>query len=234
MAETILVASPSWNPTYRSFNGDGTATYWANSFLPLWGRVCAIAAYLRADETIPVAGATLHGYATGSGADLIGMPATALGGWDGTGGSLFDFLDNFGDTFLALADAVALKAGSTIAGPFIFAGNNARIQYRAPSDLPDTASHTMTLAYDFADIPNVSQTSIYTLPNPSAAGQWVIVRRLTVGSGQLARVVRVDNTILASFPNSGSGTVLFISESDGGSGFQWTAFMPGGVATIAA
>jgi hypothetical protein len=59
MAETLLVEAASWGSVYRSFNGDGTSSYWANSFLPIWGRLCALAEYLEYD--VSKVGSTLTG-----------------------------------------------------------------------------------------------------------------------------------------------------------------------------
>jgi len=228
MAETLLVESASWNGTYRSFNGDGTATFWANSFLPLWGRVCAIAAYLRTDATIPVAGATLQGYTTGSGATLIGMPATDVGGW--SGGNLFTFLDTFGDAFLAFVSTVALKAGSTITGPFIFSGSTARVVYREPVTLSGSTS-TLTLNFDYGIVPDAATPRTYTIPAPTSKGQWFVVRRNVVGGGNNVVFERVSTTQVGTLPNSGIGWILFVAQDDGGGTAEWSAWAWGGAAT---
>jgi hypothetical protein len=54
MAEYLLMSSPAWDPVYASQNGDGTGTFWANSFLPLWGRVSAIAEFISPGASPPI------------------------------------------------------------------------------------------------------------------------------------------------------------------------------------
>ena len=229
MAETVVVEAASWGSVYRSFNGDGTATFWANSFLPLWGRVCAIAAYLRDDETIPVAGATLQGFDTGDGASLIGMPATAMGGW--AGGTLFAFLDGLGDSLLAFIDTVALKGGSTITGPFIFSGSTARVVYREPVTLSGSTS-TLTLDFDFGIVPDAASPRIYTIPAATSKGQWFVARRNVVGGGANVNFARVDTTNLCTLPNSAIGWVMFVAQDNGAGGIEWSAWAWGGAATV--
>jgi hypothetical protein len=192
--------------------------------------VCAIAAYLRDDETIPVAGATLQGYATGNGAALIGMPATALGGWDGTSGSLFTFLDTFGNAFLAFADTVALKAGSTFTGPLLFSGTNARVVYREPVTLSSSTS-TLTLNFDFGIVPDAASPRTYTIPAATSKGQWFVARRNVVGGGNNVVFSRVDTTNIGTLPNTGEGWIMFVAQDNGGGSPEWSAWAWGGAAT---
>jgi hypothetical protein len=161
------------------------------------------------------------------------MGLGAFASW--TGGTLRDFLVAFESAASATAAAVALKAakaGDTITGPFVFSGSNARIQYRAPMSLPNTATHTMTLNTEFFSAANVSQNSLYTIPNPTAAGQWFVARRQVVGSGSNASFARADATTIGILPDTGKAALLFVSQSNGGGGWEWSAWPLGGTPTI--
>ncbi|MBK9263064.1 MAG: hypothetical protein IPM54_25080 [Polyangiaceae bacterium] len=224
MAETLLVESPTWNGTYRSFNGDGTSTFWTNSFLPLWGRLCAIARYLRTDATIPIAGVTLQGITAGSGANLIGMPPSSIGGWNPGSegvGTLFAFLEaSFGAIFAL--DALKLPlAGGVMTGPLVF---------REPVTL-SSSSGTLTLNFEFGIVPDAAAPRTYTVPAPSYKGQWFILRRNVVGGGNNVVIQRVDTTNIGTLPNSGIGWILFAAQDDGASGMEWSAWLWGGDAT---
>jgi len=229
MAEYILVDDAQWESVKASQNGDGTATFWANSFLPMFRRICAIADYLRADGTIPIAGATLHGTASGSGAAVVGMPATAVNGW--AGGTLFAFLEAFGTSIVASDAAKVAKTGDIINGAIV-CGANGRVQFRPPAPLPDSATHTMTLGNDFYTAPNISQNTLYTIPNPSASGQWFVARRTVVGSGFNASFARVSGVTIGILPNTGKSALLFVSQGDGLFGFEWSAWPLGGNALV--
>jgi len=76
VAEYVLPDSPAWDEVKAAQNGDGTGTFWANSFLPLWGRLSAITEYLEYDET--KLGTTL------TGSDLV-MTADIVFDGPGTG-----------------------------------------------------------------------------------------------------------------------------------------------------
>lgn len=218
MATYVLTDTPDDGEVKANQNGDGTANFWAETLIPFWSQFCAVKQYLRADSSIDLT-KSLSSYTTGNGATLIGMPATAIGGW--SGGTLFDFLEAAFTAIFALDGAKLPLAGGVMTGA---------ITFRAPANLPNTATHTMTLAYEFANIPDVTQVSVYTAPNPSSEGRWFFVRRKEFANSNVARVVRANGDILASFPASGFGAALFVSESDGGGGFRWTCFSATGVA----
>jgi hypothetical protein len=183
---------------------------------------------------LPLVDTTVSGTGTvNDGASRVGLAAFAS--W--VGGDLRSFLVAFEAAASATAAAVATKvakAGDTITGLLVFSGASAQIQYRLPTTLPDAASTTLTLNFDFATVPNVSQNSVYDIPNPTTPGRWFVVRRLVTGSGFAAAFRRIDTTTLGTLPDTGEGSLLFVSQSDGGSGFEWSAWPYGGAATAIA
>jgi hypothetical protein len=210
------------------------------------GQLMAESQTAGAGSTIALGAGTAHGLiwpsptitspgggAVNDGALRIGLAAFASWG----GGNLRDFLVAFeaaaNATSVAVATKVA-KAGDTVTGLLAFSGASAQIQYRAPIELPDAASTTLTLNFDFATVPNVSQNSVYDIPDPTTAGRWFVVRRLVTGSGFAAAFRRIDTTTLGTLPDTGEGSLLFVSQSDGGSGFEWSAWPYGGNATAVA
>lgn len=68
MAEYTLVDSPAWDTVSASQNGDGTSTFWTNSFLPMFGRLSALAEYL--DYNGDKLGTTLTGTEIEMGASI--------------------------------------------------------------------------------------------------------------------------------------------------------------------
>jgi hypothetical protein len=138
MAEYALSHSPSWGTVYASLNGDGTSTFWANSWLPQWGRLCNIARFLVSTGTIPTSGATLDAQAAPSGATLVGMGPTTTAGWPG--GTLFAFLDALFTLVDDLSNDKLDKAGGTVTGPVLFSGSTARVRHRSVSNLTNADS----------------------------------------------------------------------------------------------
>ncbi len=65
MAEYVLVDAPAWDTVKAAQNGDGTGTYWANSFLPFWGRFCALVDYICPGASPPLGTYTLKRTFTG-------------------------------------------------------------------------------------------------------------------------------------------------------------------------
>lgn len=77
MAEYVLTGSRSWDTTYAAQNGDGTGTFWANSFLPFFNRMTTLAYYLVEGGAVPASGASLNTQTGAGGASLVGAPAYA-------------------------------------------------------------------------------------------------------------------------------------------------------------
>ena len=159
MAEYTLVEAPALNAVKASLNGDGTGTFWANSWLPLWGQFSAVKKYVKSDYAIDFT-KSLDGTASGNGAALVGMPASTGSSW--AGGTLFSFLDGL------------------LGRPLKISGTNAGIRYRTPTLLPD-ADTTLTLNTDFYFIDTLSAARTYTLPAPDSVGQTVTISMTSAG-----------------------------------------------------
>jgi hypothetical protein len=210
------------------------------------GRLVVESQTAGAGSTIALGAGTAHGLiwpsptinSPGAGQANDGVSKIGIGAFASWGGgTLRDFLVAFEAAASATSTAVATKvakAGDTVTGLLVFSGASAQIQYRLPIELPDAASTTLTLNFDFATVPNVSQNSVYDIPNPTTAGRWFVVRRLVTGSGFAAAFRRIDTTTLGTLPDTGEGSLLFVSQSDGGSGFEWSAWPYGGDATAVA
>ncbi len=112
MAEYALSHAPAWDTVYASQNGDGTGTFWANSFLPQWGRISNIARYLVSSGTLPTSGASLNSQTNPDGTSLIGFLTYTFGGLTIPTGTLRAALENL----IAVVDARLEKAGGTMTG----------------------------------------------------------------------------------------------------------------------
>jgi hypothetical protein len=88
MAEYVLTGSRSWDTTYAAQNGDGTGTFWANSFLPFFNRMTTLAYYLVEGGAVPASGASLNTQTGAGGASLVGFAGYTSGGTTFAAGTL--------------------------------------------------------------------------------------------------------------------------------------------------
>lgn len=131
MAEYALAHAPAWNTVYASQIGDGTATFWANSFLPLWGRFCNVARYLVSSGTVPTSGPSLDTQGA-----LVGDPdGTTLIGWSGFAPTPQSTLRGVLETIITqLVGKVGIDGSDTMTGAL-----------RTPEVIINDGSKTVTL-----------------------------------------------------------------------------------------
>lgn len=119
MAEYTLVGTRAWPTVKAAQNGDGTSTFWANSFLPQFDRIVAIATYLVESGTVPTTGASLdsQGAAPGDpdGTSLIGFSGYSVA----SAGTLRDLLE----IIIDMLGAKVSKSGSTMTGNLVMSGS---------------------------------------------------------------------------------------------------------------
>lgn len=161
MAEYALAHAPAWNTVYASQIGDGTATFWANSFLPLWGRFCNVARYLVSSGTVPTSGPSLDTQGA-----LVGDPdGTTLIGWSGFGPTLQSTLRGVLETIITqLVGKVGIDGSDTMTGTLV-----------APNVNINNAGNTITLA---------SRSKTVTDGSPMSANQtqWIATSSAEVGA----------------------------------------------------
>jgi hypothetical protein len=118
MAEYILTGSRAWPTVYASQNGDGTGTFWANSFLPFFDRLTNLAHYLVEGGAVPASGVSLNSQTGAGGASLVGVPAYAGAGFTWSAGTLGVTLE----AMAAYFDSFIPAAGGTVTGNLFIEG----------------------------------------------------------------------------------------------------------------